>query len=98
MLVSRSGGAAKPADPKRHGVSGPVPDNMPTVRTMYEVPLLARIWAVLEDTELIAMTSTRAIPTADAEGFLAGHPPERLEEYSYFIARFLEHAVLGAVL
>ncbi len=65
---------------------------------MYEVPLLARIWAVLEDTELIAMTSTRAIPTADAEGFLAGHPPERLEEYSYFIARFLEHAVLGAVL
>lgn len=68
---------------------------VPTVRSMYEVPLLAQLWNALEATELIKITSTRAVPAADSGVFLAGGPSERLEELVFLVDEFLDSAVLG---
>ncbi|MGY2746288.1 plasmid pRiA4b ORF-3 family protein [Arthrobacter sp. UYCu723] len=70
-------------------------DSVPTVRSMYEVPLLAQMWAALEASELIELKSTKVVPFEDAEGFLTGGASERLEEFFTFTACFLEQAVLG---
>jgi hypothetical protein len=75
-------GAAKRADPAPAGAEGPA-DSVPTVRSMYEVPLLARIWNALEAAELIEIKSTKVLPSRESGGFLAGGTSERLEEFSF---------------
>ena len=77
--------------PGTAGAEGPVP----TVRSMYEVPLLAQLWNALEATELLEITSTKAVPSADSGVFLAGGPSERLGELVFFVDEFLDTAVLG---
>lgn len=77
--------------PGTAGSEGPVP----TVRSMYEVPLLAQLWNALEATELLEITSTKAVPSADSGVFLAGGPSERLGEMVFFVDEFLDTAVLG---
>ena len=77
--------------PGTAGPDGPVP----TVRSMYEVPLLAQLWNALEAAELIEITSTKVVPSADSGVFLAGGPSERLAELVFFVDQFLETAVLG---
>lgn len=69
-------------------------DDVPTVRSMYEVPLLAQIWAALEAAELIELKSTKVVPFEDSEHFLSGDTSERLEEFHIFTSCFLEQAVL----
>jgi hypothetical protein len=73
--------------------TGPA-DKVPTVRSMYEVPLLALLWNVLEATELIEIKSTKVVPSADSAVFLAGRSSERLEELVFFVDQFLVAAVL----
>jgi hypothetical protein len=86
-------GDTKRADSARPGTAGSA-DSVPTVRSMYEVPLLAQMWAALEAAELIEITSTKVVPFEDSEDFLAGGTSERLEEFFIFTACFLEQAVL----
>lgn len=69
-------------------------DKVPTVRSMYEVPQLALLWNALEATELIEIKSTKAVPTADSDVFLAGGPSERLEELVFLVDQVLVTAVL----
>ncbi|WP_211881715.1 plasmid pRiA4b ORF-3 family protein [Pseudarthrobacter albicanus] len=69
-------------------------DAVPTVRSMYEVPLLAQMWAALEAAELIEIRSTKVVPFEDSKDFLAGGTSERLEEFFLFTACFLEQAVV----
>ena len=70
-------------------------DDVPTVRSMYEVPLLTQIWNALEAAELIEIKSTKVVPFPDSAGFLTGSDSERLDEFSLFTMCFLEQAVLG---
>ncbi|MDI3213979.1 plasmid pRiA4b ORF-3 family protein [Arthrobacter sp. AL12] len=77
--------------PGTAGSAGPVP----TVRSMYEVPLLAKLWNALEAAEQIKITSTKVVPSADSGVFLAGGPSERLQELVFFVDEFLNTAVLG---
>ena len=76
------------------GTAGPA-DDVPTVRSMYEVPLLSQIWNALEAAELIEIKSTKVVPFPDSTGFLTGSDSERLDEFSLFTMCFLEQAVLG---
>lgn len=69
-------------------------DDVLTVRSMYEVPLLAQIWAALEAAELIELKSTKVVPFEDSGNFLTGDIPERLDEFQMFTSCFLEQAVL----
>ncbi|WP_255769460.1 hypothetical protein [Pseudarthrobacter sulfonivorans] len=69
------------------------PDGVPTVRSMYEVPLLAQIWAALEAAELIAIKPTKVVPF-EADDFLTGDMTVQLDEYSMFVSCFLDQAVL----
>jgi hypothetical protein len=69
-------------------------DDVLTVRSMYEVPLLARIWAALEAAELIDIKPTKVVPFEDAGNFLAGDAAQQLEEFQIFTAFFLDKAVL----
>ncbi|WP_146072303.1 hypothetical protein [Arthrobacter sp. Y81] len=69
-------------------------DEVPTVRSMYEVPLLALLWNALEATELIELKPTKAVPTADSSVFLVGEPSKRLEELVFLVDQFLVAAVL----
>ncbi|MGY3320819.1 plasmid pRiA4b ORF-3 family protein [Arthrobacter sp. TE12232] len=68
---------------------------VPTVRSMYEVPLLAQMWNALEAAELIQIKSTKAVPFPDSAAFLTGSDSERLDEFSLFALCFLREAVLG---
>ena len=70
-------------------------DPVPTVRSMYDVPLLADIWAALESAELITITSTKVVPSAESGDFLGGEPSERLKELVFFVDQFLVVAVLA---
>lgn len=92
-------GVAVQGGPKRSGTRLPGPGGsegpVPTVRSMYEVPLLARLWNALEAAELIEITSTKVVPSADSGVFLAGGPSERLAELAFFVDGFLDTAVLG---
>ncbi|MET3811774.1 plasmid pRiA4b ORF-3 family protein [Arthrobacter sp. UYEF3] len=74
---------------------GDVAEPVPTVRSMYEVPLLAQLWNALADSELIQIGSTRVVPAAAADVFVAGGTADRLEELVFFVEQFLEAAVLG---
>ena len=91
-------GVAVRGGPKQAG--SPTPDSVgsasdvPTVRSMYEVPLLAQMWAALETAELIKITSTKVVPFEGTEDFLAGGPSARLEELAFFVDQFLVAAVL----
>ncbi len=91
-------GVAVRGGSKRAG--SPTPDSagsasdVPTVRSMYEVPLLAQMWAALETAELIKITSTKVVPFEGTEDFLAGGPSARLEEMAFYVDQFLVAAVL----
>ncbi|WP_426226085.1 plasmid pRiA4b ORF-3 family protein [Pseudarthrobacter sp. DSP2-3-2b1] len=82
-------GVAVRGSSKRDGTG----DGVPAVRSMYEVPLLAQMWAALEAAELIAIKATKVVPF-HSDGFLAGEASEQLGEFSVFASRFLEQAVL----
>ncbi|WP_395404224.1 hypothetical protein ACHMXB_07815 [Arthrobacter sp. UC242_113] len=68
---------------------------VPTVRSMYEVPLLAQVWEALARTELIKIGSTKAAPSPATAVFLAGGTADRLEELVFFVEQFLSASVLG---
>ena len=91
--VAVKGGVKRSGSPLPGTAGAEVP--VPTVRSMYEVPLLAQLWNALEATELVEITSTKIVPSADSGVFLAGGPAERLEELVYFVDEFLDTAVLG---
>ncbi|HSN36028.1 MAG TPA: plasmid pRiA4b ORF-3 family protein [Arthrobacter sp.] len=84
-------GGPKRADTPLPGAA----DDVPTVRSMFDVPLLARLWTTLESTELVQITSTKVVPTAEAVQFLAGGPSGRLEELVFIVDQYLETTVLG---
>ncbi len=86
-------GASKRSESPLPGSSG-APDHVPTVRSMYEVPLLARMWTALEAAELIEITTTKVVPFEGSEAFLSGSPSEQLEDLVFFVDRFLATAVL----
>ena len=69
-------------------------DDVLTVRSMYEVPQLAQMWAALEAAELIELRPTKVVPFEDSEHFLSGDTSEKLEEFHLFTSCFLEQAVL----
>ena len=96
------GVAAKGASPnaKREPVplfdiEGAAGDSVPTVKSMHEVPLLAKFWLALDVSGLIDIGSTKAWPTPLAEEFLEPGHPGRLEVLRDFTAKFLAIAVLG---
>lgn len=68
---------------------------VPTVRSMYEVPLLAQVWEALASTQLITIGSTKAAPSLASAVFLAGSTSDRLEELVFFVDQFLSASVLG---
>ncbi|MET1087363.1 MAG: hypothetical protein ABWY04_09630 [Arthrobacter sp.] len=65
-----------------------------TVRSMYEVPLLAEIWAALQAAEIIRIKPTKVVPYEDAGRFLGGSIAEQLDEFITFTSCFLDQAVL----
>ncbi|MDQ0923179.1 hypothetical protein QF038_001687 [Pseudarthrobacter sp. W1I19] len=65
-----------------------------TVRSMYEVPLLAEIWAALQAAELIRVKPTKVVPFEDHAHFLDGSVAEQVDEFTMFTSLFLEQAVL----
>ena len=86
-------GGTKSAGSPLPGTAGE-PDPVPTVRSMYDVALLADIWAALESAELITITPTKVVPSAESGDFLASEPTKRLEELVFFVDQFLVAAVL----
>jgi hypothetical protein len=70
------------------------PDDVPNVRSMYEVPLLAQLWAALEAAELIEIKPTKVVPFEDSGHFLSGSEAEQLDEFIMFTSCFLNQAVL----
>ena len=88
------GTAGRGTDSPLPGTAGSA-DDVPTVRSMYEVPQLAKMWAALEAAELIEFTSTKVVPFEDSGAFLTGGTSERLEELVFFVDQYLETAVLG---
>ena len=73
-------------------------DDVLTVRSMYEVPLLAEIWAALQAAELIKVKPTKVVPFEDPAHFLDGSVAEQVDEFTMFTSLFLEQAVLGSIL
>jgi hypothetical protein len=69
-------------------------DDVLTVRSMYEVPQLAQMWAALKAAELIELKSTKVVPFEDSGRFLSGNTSDKLEEFHIFTSCFLEQAVL----
>jgi hypothetical protein len=67
---------------------------VPIVRSMYEVPLLADIWAALEAAELIEIKPTKVVPFEGSEHFLSGGVAEQLDEFVLFASCFLNQTVL----
>ena len=68
---------------------------VPTVRSMYEVPLLAQVWEALARTELIKIGPTKAVSSPASAVFQAGNTSDRLEELVFFVDQFLAASVLG---
>jgi hypothetical protein len=87
-------GDTKRADSALPGIAGST-DAVRTVGSMYEVPLLAQMWAALEAAELIEIKSTKVVTFEDSEGFLSGGTSEQSEQFFLFTACFLKEAVLG---
>ncbi len=94
------GVAVKGAMPKakREPLPFPVgssPDSIRTVKSMNEVPLLAKFWAALDACELVDIGSTKVWPTPLAEEFLEPGHPARLDVLRNFTTKFLAVAVMG---
>ena len=87
------GGPKQPHVPRTGNGGSEKP--VPTVRSMYEVPLLAQVWGALARTELIKIGSTKAAPSPATGVFLAGGTQDRLEELVFFVDQFLATSVLG---
>ncbi|WP_052136310.1 plasmid pRiA4b ORF-3 family protein [Arthrobacter sp. PAMC 25486] len=68
---------------------------VPIVKSMYEVPMLAKMWAALESAQLIEIGSTKVWPTPSAQRILQPGHPERRETLGGFITNFLSVAVFG---
>jgi hypothetical protein len=68
---------------------------VPSVRSMYEVPLLAQVWEALARTELIKIGPTKAVSSPASAVFQAGNTSDRLEELVFFVDQFLAASVLG---
>ncbi|MFF2317364.1 hypothetical protein ACFVTE_13950 [Arthrobacter sp. NPDC058097] len=85
-------GGSKQAGAPKAGNGG---SETQTVRSMYEVPLLAQAWEALARTDLIKIGPTKAEPTAASAVFQAGSTPDRLEELVFFVEQFLSVSVLG---
>ncbi|PYI40182.1 hypothetical protein CVS30_01305 [Arthrobacter psychrolactophilus] len=66
-----------------------------TVKSMYEVPLLAKMWAALEGARLIDVGATRVWLTPSARILLEPGHPQRREMVGSFINHFLAVAVFG---
>lgn len=78
-----------------HAGTGESENPVPTVRSMYEVPMLAQVWEALARTELIRVGPTKAVPSQASAVFQAGSTSERLEELVFFVEQFLSASVLG---
>lgn len=76
-------------------VDEPGADPVPTVQSMFQVPLLALLWFALRDSELIEIGCTRMRPSTYATGLAEGEPAERREDMEFFVEQFLEDAVLS---
>lgn len=76
-------------------IAGESPDSIDTVKSMNDVPLLAKFWAALEACGLIDIGSTKVWPTPLAEEFLEPEHPARLDVLREFTTKFLAIAVLG---
>lgn len=87
-------GGTKRSGSSLPGTGGPA-DQVPTVRSMYEVPLLALLWNVLEAAELIEIKSAKVVPSAEAGVFRPGGTAGRLGELVFIVDLFLATAVLG---
>jgi len=61
---------------------------------MYEVPLLARMWAALQDVELVRVKPTKVVPFEEPGHFLGGEPAQQLDDFRMFTKSFLRQAVL----
>lgn len=84
-----------PKQAETHTGDGDSEKPVPTVRSMYEVPLLAQVWEALSRTELIKIGPTKAVPSPAAAFFQAGATSDRLEELVFFVEQFLSASVLG---
>lgn len=67
--------------------------DLPVVRSMHEVPLLARMWAALQAAGLIDVKATKAVPSEEATDFLDGTPSVQLAGYRKFASCFLDQSV-----
>ncbi len=70
-------------------------DHVPTVNSMYEVPLLSKMWAALEGVGLIDVGATKVWVTPTARFLLEPGHPQRRETLGTFVTAFLTVAVLG---
>ncbi|MBP2413049.1 hypothetical protein JOF48_001848 [Arthrobacter stackebrandtii] len=70
-------------------------DHVPTVKSMYEVPLLAKMWAALEGAGLIGVGATKVWLNPKARILLEPGNPERRMALGIFITAFLTVAVTG---
>ncbi|MFE4543001.1 hypothetical protein [Arthrobacter sp. NPDC056727] len=86
------GGPRQAGAPQASG--GVAEKPVPTVRSMYEVPLLAQVWETLARTELIKIGPTKAVPSQAAAYFQAGPTSDRLEELVFFVEQFISASVL----
>ncbi|MFE4836921.1 hypothetical protein ACFRAU_19860, partial [Arthrobacter sp. NPDC056691] len=87
-------GGAKQAGALQDG-NGGSEKAVPTVRSMYDVPLLSQVWEALARTELIEIGPTKAEPSPASAVFQAGSTQDRLEELVFFVEQFLSASVLG---
>lgn len=86
---------AKREDVPLFGLEAAPSDSARTVKSMHEVPLLAKIWIALASSGLIDIGSTKVWPTLRATEFLEEGHPSRREVLGGFITRYLAVAVLG---
>lgn len=77
------------------GLEAAPSDTTRAVKSMHEVPLLAKMWIALESSGLIDIGSTKVWPTLRATEFLEQGHPSRREVLGGFITRYLAVAVLG---
>lgn len=66
---------------------------LPVVRSMHDVPLLARMWAALQAAGLIDLKPTKVVPAEGAPDFLDGTPSVQLARYRRFANCFLDQSV-----
>lgn len=64
-------------------------DGFTMVNTMFDLPLLSDLWALLEAVDLVSVNSTRARPTSRAAIFLGADSPERLDVLRDIVEQYL---------